>query len=219
MKITIVVDNEAENGLKKEWGFACLVESNEKVLFDTGASTEVLAHNAEKLGIKPQAIDKLVISHDHWDHTGGLNWALQNKELEVYILGSFSSRLKQKLSGFKVIEVKGLTEISKDIYASGPIESADKYRLYEQALLLKTANGVVIITGCAHPGLEKIIEKAKQLGNVQAIIGGFHGFDKLEALYGIELIAPCHCTVRKKEIEKMFANKVKKCKAGLTLEF
>jgi len=219
LKITIVVDNEAENDLKKEWGFACLVESNEKVLFDTGASTEVLAHNAEKLGIKAKGIDKLVISHDHWDHTGGLDWALQNKELEVYILESFSSQLKQKLSGFKVIEVKELTEISKDIYVSGPIESTDKYRLYEQALLLKTANGIVIITGCAHPGLEKIIEKAKQLGNVQAIIGGFHGFSRLEALRGLALIAPCHCTVRKKEIEKAFPDKVKKCKAGLTLEF
>ena len=219
MKITIVVDNEAENNLKKEWGFACLVENNEKVLFDTGASKEVLAYNAEKLGVKPESISKLVISHDHWDHTGGLGWALQNRKLKVYILEAFSPQLKQKLSGFEVIEVRELTEISKGIYSSGPIERADKYKLYEQALLLKTANGIVVVTGCAHPGLERIIEKAKQLGKVRAVIGGFHGFDKLEALCGIELIVPCHCTVRKKELAKAFPDKTLICKAGLTLEF
>lgn len=219
MKITIIVDNEAENGLKKEWGFAALIENEERILFDTGASKEVLTYNAEKLGIKPKAIDKLIISHDHWDHTGGLSWVLQNKGAKVYILESFSSQLKQKLSDVEVIEVKGLSEISKNIYSSGPIKSADKYKLYEQALFLRTTNGIIVITGCAHPGLERIIEKARKLGSVRAVIGGFHGFDKLQALREVEVIAPCHCTAKKEEIEKVFPDNTKKCKAGLTLNF
>lgn len=219
MKITIVIDNEADGALKKEWGFAALIESNERILFDTGASKEVLAYNAEKLGIKPQAIDKLVISHDHWDHTGGLDWVLKNKELEVYILESFSKQLKEKLRKHKAIEVKKPSEISNNIYSSGPIQSADKYRLYEQALFLKSDKEIIVITGCAHPGLERIIEEARKLGNVKAIIGGFHGFDKLEVLQGIKIIAPCHCTAKKEEIEKAFPNNTKKCKAGLMLNF
>jgi 7,8-dihydropterin-6-yl-methyl-4-(beta-D-ribofuranosyl)aminobenzene 5'-phosphate synthase len=213
------VDNEANQGLKKEWGFACFIEGAEKILFDTGASAEILSYNTKKLGIEPQAIDKLVISHNHWDHTGGLDWVLQNKELKVYLLESFSSQLKQGLSGLEVVEVKELSEISKDVYSTGPIKSADKYRLYEQALLLKTEKGIVIVTGCAHPGLERIIEKTRQLGNVHAVIGGFHGFDKLEALHGLEIIVPCHCTQHKEKIMQAFADKVKLCKAGLTLEF
>ncbi|MCD6478529.1 MAG: MBL fold metallo-hydrolase [Candidatus Diapherotrites archaeon] len=219
MKITIIVDNEANQGLKKEWGFACFIESAERILFDTGASAEVISHNAKELGIEAKAIDKLVISHDHWDHTGGLNWVLQNKGLKVYILESFSSQLKQELGGLEVVEVEELGEISRDVYSTGPIESADKYRLYEQALLLKTEKGIVIITGCAHPGLERIIERAKQLGKVRAVIGGFHGFNRLEALRGLEVIVPCHCTQYKEKIMQTFADKVKPCKAGLTLEF
>jgi len=72
MRITIVYDNEACPGLKSDWGFSCLVEAGERILFDTGPTGEELIFNMERLGIKAQSISKVVISHNHWDHAGGL---------------------------------------------------------------------------------------------------------------------------------------------------
>jgi len=71
-QITIVYDNEANASLKSGWGFSCLIETEEKILFDTGDSGEKLIYNLRQLNIQPESIDAVVISHNHWDHTGGL---------------------------------------------------------------------------------------------------------------------------------------------------
>jgi len=75
VKVTIIYDNEAKlPGLKADWRFSCLIESRDapKTLFDTGASGAILLHNMRELGLDPSAIDIVVISHPHADHTGGL---------------------------------------------------------------------------------------------------------------------------------------------------
>jgi 7,8-dihydropterin-6-yl-methyl-4-(beta-D-ribofuranosyl)aminobenzene 5'-phosphate synthase len=75
MQITCVVDNAAQHSsqLWAEHGLAFLIETEAgRVLFDTGQSGVVLLHNLESLGIEPEMIDALAISHAHYDHTGGL---------------------------------------------------------------------------------------------------------------------------------------------------
>jgi len=76
MKLTIVYDNEVykkDAGLKSDWGFSCLIETeNEDILFDTGAKGKILLNNMEKLDVEPEKISKIIISHEYWDHYGGL---------------------------------------------------------------------------------------------------------------------------------------------------
>ena len=76
MELTVIYDNEVFDGtadLRKEWGFSCLIDAGvEKILFDTGGDGEILLHNMREMGIDPRSIDKVVISHEHWDHNGGL---------------------------------------------------------------------------------------------------------------------------------------------------
>lgn len=86
MKITILVENTAEKPLLAEHGFACWIEADStRILFDTGQSAEVLFHNAKMLGIDLSTADMLVLSHGHYDHTGGLPEVLTgNPALEVY---------------------------------------------------------------------------------------------------------------------------------------
>jgi len=199
VKITIVYDNQANAGLKSGWGFSCLIETQEKILFDTGDSGEKLIYNMKHLGIRPENVDKVVISHNHFDHTGGLKEFLRlNNKAEVLHPKSFSKP----------------TRISPAVYSTGALGTFIK----EQSLVIDTEKGGVVVTGCAHPGLEKIIKKSKELGEIHAVIGGFHGFSKLEKLRGIKLIAPCHCTKHVQKIRTKYAAEFVKIKAGSVIE-
>jgi 7,8-dihydropterin-6-yl-methyl-4-(beta-D-ribofuranosyl)aminobenzene 5'-phosphate synthase len=199
MKITVVYDNHADEGLKSGWGFSCLVEAKEKILFDTGDSGEKLIYNFEKLGIDPKGVDKVVLSHNHWDHVDGLEgFQKLNSKAEVVHPTAFSQP----------------TEISPGIYSTGALGTIPK----EQSLVAKTKKGNIIVTGCAHPGLENIIERSRELGEIYGVVGGFHDFSKLEKLQKIELIAPCHCTQHKQEIEQRYPAQFREIKAGSIIE-
>jgi len=199
MKITIVYDNQAKEGLKSGWGFSCLIEARQKILFDTGDSGENLIYNLRQLDIQPESVAAVVISHNHWDHIGGLKEFLKlNNSAEVFHPKSFSKP----------------TEISPAVHSTGALGTSIK----EQSLIINTEKGNVVITGCAHPGLGKIIDKAKQFGEIYGVIGGFHGFSQLEKLQGIKLIAPCHCTEYTKKIRARYPGEFRRIKAGSVIE-
>jgi len=199
MKITILYDNNANPGLKSGWGFSALVENDLKILFDTGDSGEKLIYNFEKLNIDPKSVDKVVLSHNHWDHVDGLEGFQKfNRKAEVIYPEAFSQP----------------TEISAGIHSTGALGMLPK----EQSLIIETEKGNAILTGCAHPGLENILDVAAQLGQIYCVVGGFHGFSKIEKLQGICIVAPCHCTQYKKEIKEKYPTQFKEIKAGSIIE-
>ena len=56
-----------------EWGYSALVEvDGKKILFDTGARPETVLQNANDMGIDLSVVEDVFLSHNHWDHTGGL---------------------------------------------------------------------------------------------------------------------------------------------------
>lgn len=87
IRITVLSENTAtKSRLIGEHGFALWLEvDNKNVLFDTGQQGQVITHNAANLNIDLHNIDALVLSHGHYDHTGGLNdICSQTKKLVVY---------------------------------------------------------------------------------------------------------------------------------------
>lgn len=73
VKITILYDNNCLPGFKASWGFSCLIETKENsIIFDTGWDGNILLHNLALAQVKLEEIDMVVLSHSHWDHTGGL---------------------------------------------------------------------------------------------------------------------------------------------------
>ncbi len=87
LRLTTLSENTANMGeLLAEWGLSILIETDEvNILFDTGKSISV-SHNANTLGIDLSKIDKIVLSHAHYDHTGGLRRVLGRMKKEVEII-------------------------------------------------------------------------------------------------------------------------------------
>jgi 7,8-dihydropterin-6-yl-methyl-4-(beta-D-ribofuranosyl)aminobenzene 5'-phosphate synthase len=207
VKITVIYDNDVfQEGLKSEWGFACLIEGAEKtILFDTGGDGAILMANMEKLGIDPKDIEIVVLSHEHWDHVGGLVAFLEkNSDVAVYMLESFPDKLKQvaESKAAKIMTVAEPLEICKNVYSTGEMGQS----IVEHAIVLKTVKGLIVITGCAHPGIVEIAEKAKELHKAELlyVMGGFHlgghGKSQLESIVnsfqelGVRYASPCHCS-------------------------
>lgn len=235
-ELKILVDNyTVDKNLRICWGFSCLI--NDKMLFDTGGSNEVLRFNMKKLNILPEKIAKIVISHDHFDHTGGLEVILkQNSNIEIYLLSDFSNELKQKVSslGAKVVENNEFIEIDKEVYTTGKIEG--KYAgdsISEQAMVIKGKEGLIIVTGCSHPLITDIIERVKKEfseDRIFIVLGGFHLLEKdireveliAEKIKNLEVekIGPTHCTGEEaiQVFREKFGNNFVQIGVGATLK-
>ena len=101
VKLTTIVDNAALPGLLAEHGYSLLIESGQrKLLFDTGQG-KAFEQNAAHLNIDLSTVDVLVLSHGHYDHTGGLEHFLtQNDHARIiYFPGTEAERFRQKENG------------------------------------------------------------------------------------------------------------------------
>lgn len=114
--LTILYDNNPyEESCMTEWGFSCLVELEDKtILFDTGGDPEVFAHNIDALGVDITEIDCVVLSHEHWDHVGGIDVVLDaNPDVSVYLPKTFPYHIKSniRVKGATVVETSNATVI------------------------------------------------------------------------------------------------------------
>lgn len=207
IEMVVVYDNRPYlQGLRPAWGFACLLRGAEKtILFDTGGDGSILLKNMRDLGVDPGEIELIVLSHAHGDHTGGLPLLLEETgDVTVYVPRSFLSRLKEsaRARGAEIVDVDEHTEICANVHTTGELGT----RIKEQALIVTTERGLIIMTGCAHPGIVEMIRHAKDLfeEEVLFVVGGFHlepvGRDEIEKIVatsrelGVEYVAPCHCS-------------------------
>lgn len=101
--ITTLVENTASGrGVRGEHGLAFWIEAGpHHVLFDTGQTADVLLHNADRLKIYLAAADTVVLSHGHYDHTGGLDEVLRQTSRPRLLLhpAALSRRFIRRLDG------------------------------------------------------------------------------------------------------------------------
>jgi len=177
VKFTILYDNYVfKKGTKSDWGFSCLIEGTEKtILFDTGTKSEILFHNIDQLKVDLNKVEQIVISHIHYDHTGGLAAVLdKNHDVQVYLPLSFPYEFIRRVENkrAKVISVDEPVKICRHVYSTG--EMGD--RIKEQSLIINTRKGLILVTGCSHQGIVNILKRAKDLFDkeIYLVFGGFH---------------------------------------------
>jgi 7,8-dihydropterin-6-yl-methyl-4-(beta-D-ribofuranosyl)aminobenzene 5'-phosphate synthase len=250
-RITILCENTAipARGILGEHGFSALIETAAgSYLFDTGQGGTLL-HNAAALGLDLARIDKILLSHGHFDHTGGLTHVLGLcAPIDVYshpdiflkrcarirVRGKDAfkpvhnpmSATRLKRIGARLIFNTAFTQIDRNLYLTGEVPRAALFekpdsRLVikkagrivpdqlkdDQAAILKTRKGLVVIFGCAHSGMINTLQHIRRnmpCDNLYMVIGGTHlGFlsdsqvaESIDCLrsFFIARIGVSHCT-------------------------
>jgi len=211
--IRVVYDNYThDKGLTADWGYSIIIEGLDKnILFDTGAKPEVFESNFKKMGLEARKIDFLVFSHEHGDHTAGIQaLAKMRNGIAAVIPTSCSESFKKRMVnlGYEPLLVKGPAMICGNLYSSGEFSGP----IPEQALILNTKKGLVVMTGCSHPGIVEMLREIKSSfnKNIYMVFGGFHLLDKtdeemksiieeMKAL-GVVKCGATHCTGEKQTI-------------------
>lgn len=215
------------------YGFSCFIHfDNKNILFDTGTDGKILLENMNKCGISPDSVEIVVISHNHYDHLGGLiDFFNENPEVKIYMskevfpnAGTNAiNQIKSTVNLVKnqivpVSDINNIYKISDNIYSTGFFGTG----VPEQSLILDTDKGIIIITGCAHQGIVNIVRKVKENFNkpLFSVFGGFHlmnkSNDEIERIIkemkdlGVINCIPMHCTGQSASelIKSGFGNKI-----------
>jgi len=219
ISITTLSENTAgRGGLLAEWGLSVLVETDgANILLDTGAGISA-SHNAGIFGIDLSKVDKIVISHGHFDHTGGMQQVLRlmRKEVEIiahpdmwaakYARGRGDSKRyigipfqRQELEslGARFNLTTKPTRITDNIMTTGEVPMVTEFEeiepdrffvkedsgwqpdklLDDQALIINTELGLVVLLGCGHHGIINTLYHAQQITGVKPVymvMGGCH---------------------------------------------
>lgn len=206
-KIIILYDNYqfSENTIA-DWGFSCLVISgSDTILFDTGARKDIFFHNVDAMDIDLHTVQTLVISHHHGDHTGNIFPVLENTGwMDVYLPSSLNGKFRKMVENYDVHTAidQNIRQIGHNVFLTGEMG----FQIREQGMVIRTEQGLVLITGCGHPGVDRMLKKITKKFDepIYLVIGGFHmeeyGEHEIDHVINtfknldVKSVAPGHCT-------------------------
>ena len=127
-----------------------------------------------------------------------------NNKVKVFAPRVFPAEFKQSVAktGARLVETEGPQEVCPGAWTTGVL----KQGLHEQGLYVETPTGLLVITGCAHPGIVQMAKAASRRAGtpVHAVLGGFHmgraSADKIDTVIqglktiGVQQVAPSHCS-------------------------
>jgi len=195
----------------RRWGVSFLID--EDVLFDTFGDPGVFLRHVRRFYVDLSKIRHIVLSHDHWDHVSGL-WDIleRHRNVTVYVCPHGEPGIKSRIAsyGVSVVEASPFTQIKDGIFSTGEIPATfGESRIFEQSLVIKFLKKLTLLTGCAHPGVIRIVDTVNRRFSrerILAVIGGLHLRDVSPAQArnvvlalrsrGVAEVSPMHCTGR-----------------------
>jgi len=236
VKTTTIADNNVwEKGLSSAWGLSFHVETfkeNRKhtLLMDVSGSFKTFYTNASKLGIDLTQIEGIFISHWHGDHVGALSQVLPliKRSVPVFVPSADASAFREieNLNSSPVVCSEPM-EFLEGIMSTGEMPKG----ISEHSLIVNVEDkGLVVLTGCCHPGIINILKRAREVSGVNkvyAVMGGFHiSGTKAGVRVGqflkelsVEIASPCHCTSQdaRNGIAEIVGEKYVKTGSGKTI--
>jgi len=204
MNLTVLSEMRAMDGFGSEHGLSFLIEVDQKmILFDTGAS-DLYKQNAARLGIDLGLVDRIVLSHGHWDHGNGLEY-MEGKPLICHP-GCFVKRYRKSGDSYLGLSLSkeelghrfDLETFRKPILLSDHLwflgeiprkndfeakttnyileDGSEDFIMDDSGLVVVTKKGLVLISGCAHSGICNMIEHARRVTGVFKIAAVIGGF-------------------------------------------
>ncbi|MFX1463330.1 MAG: MBL fold metallo-hydrolase [Promethearchaeota archaeon] len=190
LEIIPLIDYHTEGEFLTEEGVSYYIKADDTgILFDTGLNDKEihpspLLKNMESLGITLEDFNYVVISHLHGDHVGGSKWASNNTfslsgtQVNLNHVKAFTP-VSMNHPTAKVHHVKEPIVITNGIASIGSIRNPMFFfgDTFEQALAINVkGKGILIIVGCGHQGIHKIIDRTEALFDtpIYGIIGGLH---------------------------------------------
>ena len=138
VQITVLIEDtksSAKPQLRNEHGLSFFIQAKigdnkVTVLMDTGPPSEVLLHNADRMDTNLEDVDVIVLSHGHYDHTGGLHQALKRMKKRVPVVGH-PTVFEPKLSLMPHLRLIGAPVTSSDIESAGgvPVFASDPVKI------------------------------------------------------------------------------------------
>lgn len=208
LEIQIIFDNtSAREDLRRGWGFSALIDfRGHRVLFDSGSDPILLLEHLELMQIDPKSIEHAIISHEHGDHLRGVYWVFEkNPDLKVHFLDCFAEEAFRLAKGVKMVphRITGPFELTPGIFSTGIVDGLPS----EQSLVIETSLGPVMLVGCSHPGIVKLVKTVqaqRQKDSIRYLLGGFHllrkepqeikaTINQLQDL-NVQAVSPAHCS-------------------------
>lgn len=217
VRITTLVDNTIwKQRLASSWGLSFYMEmfkDHEKhtVLMNTSGSFITLFSNSTKLGVGLSSVEAVFITHWHRDHCSALAQvlSLMKRSIPIYIPPGTPREIMwiREAGGVPTVCSEPI-EFLEGMMSTGEMQGG----IREHSLLINLKDiGLVVLTGCSHPGLIRILQRARTvsgISKIHAVIGGFHisgtgegeKIGKLLHKMDVRLVSPCHCTHRNAKI-------------------
>ncbi len=233
VKLTVLIDNRlstvSNRNLISTWGLSIVAEtSNGNILFDLNGDWKYIEHNANILHVDLNKIDWIIISHMHGDHAGGLKGAIKYYEERMHpVKILLPEKQVYKSSFIEFIYSKSPVEIFSGAITTGVLGHSIK----EQSLILNVrGKGPIILVGCSHPGIPKILNRTCRLlktTSIYALIGGYHinAYQAIQIIpilekYNVKIIGPAHCTgnLARKLLKQYFKSRFLDVFTGATIE-
>lgn len=235
-RITILYESMGKPNphLEMDWGYAVLIEyDGKRILFDAGKDANIFEKNTKALGVDLTTLDAVILSHRHHDHIVGTEYLYTiNPDVKVYApkdphfggnmpksffkgVASLPSEMRyfggnppEKVKRHNYMPYPNIINVAKktEIFPGFFLIPNKSYIGPEISLHMRSPQGQIVVTGCAHPGIETILESSKDIDSrIKSVFGGLHWvkktpeqIDKLVASlrdkWQVQKIGCAHCT-------------------------